>query len=143
MRLWSLHPSYLDRQGLLACWREGLLARKVLQGQTRGYRNHPQLLRFRAQPDAITAVDGYLLEIFTEAQRRGYSFDRSKIGAGQVDHKLTVTDGQLNYEWEHLKNKLRKRDVERHERLACLETPLPHPLFEVVPGDVEAWERVA
>jgi hypothetical protein len=142
MRLWSLHPSYLDRQGLLACWREGLLARKVLLGQTRGYRNHPQLLRFKLQPDALAAVDGYLLEIYAESQRRGYSFDRSKIDTGLVDQKLTVTDGQLNYELEHLKNKLYQRDMDRYERLAALETPLPHLLFEVVPGGVEAWERM-
>ncbi len=49
MRLWSLHPKYLDRQGLLAVWREGLLAQKVLQGKTKGYKNHPQLKRFQQQ----------------------------------------------------------------------------------------------
>jgi len=30
MRLWSLHPRYLDAKGLVALWREGLLAQKVL-----------------------------------------------------------------------------------------------------------------
>ena len=142
MRLWSLHPSYLDRQGLLACWREGLLARKVLLGQTKGYRNHPQLQRFKAHPDALVALDGYLLEIHAEAQRRGYSFDRTKIGAGLEDQKLTVTDGQLKYELEHLKAKLRQRDMQRFESIADLELPLAHPLFEVLPGEVEDWERV-
>jgi hypothetical protein len=34
MRLWSLHPKHLDRQGLLAVWREGLLAQEVLRGET-------------------------------------------------------------------------------------------------------------
>jgi len=142
MRLWSLHPSYLDRQGLLACWREGLLARKVLLGQTKGYRNHPQLQRFKSQPDPLAAMDGYLLEIYAESQRRGYSFDRTKIGEELMDQKLTVTDGQLRYELEHLKNKLRKRDLERYERIAALVQPQPHPLFEVLPGGVENWERV-
>ena len=37
MRLWTLHPKYLDPQGLVALWREALLARAVLQGKTRGY----------------------------------------------------------------------------------------------------------
>lgn len=142
MRLWSLHPSYLDRQGLLACWREGLLARKVLLGQTRGYRNHPQLARFKAQPDPLAAVDAYLLGIHDESLNRGYSFERSKIGSGEVQHKMKVTDGQLRYEWEHLKNKLRQRDPQRYQHLAALEMPLPHPLFELVPGGVEDWERV-
>lgn len=142
MRLWSLHPSYLDRQGLLACWREGLLARKVLLGQTKGYRNHPQLQRFKAQPDSIAVMDGYLLGIIEESLNRGYSFNREKIGAGLVDQKLTVTEGQLRFELEHLKNKLRKRDSERYDRIATLEVPLTHPLFRVVPGEVEDWEKV-
>jgi hypothetical protein len=142
MRLWSLHPSYLDRQGLLACWREGLLARKVLIGQTKGYRNHPQLQRFKAQPDPMAAIDGYLIEIHTESVRRGYSFDRSKLGDGKVLQKLNVTDGQLKYELEHLKNKLRLRDPDRYQVVATLEQPLPHPLFDVVTGGVENWERV-
>lgn len=43
MRLWSLHPQYLDAKGLVALWREGLLAQAVLAGQTRGYKRHPQL----------------------------------------------------------------------------------------------------
>ncbi|WP_245747334.1 pyrimidine dimer DNA glycosylase/endonuclease V [Frateuria terrea] len=47
MHLWTPHPKHLDRQGLLALWREGLLARAVLRGQTRGYRQHPPLERFR------------------------------------------------------------------------------------------------
>ncbi len=142
MRLWSLHPSYLDRQGLLACWREGLLARKVLQGQTKGYRNHPQLERFKTHPDPLKALDGYLLGIFEESLQRGYSFDSSKIGECSIELTLTVTDGQLVFELEHLKNKLHKRDMERYERLATLCQPMAHPLFKVVPGDVETWERI-
>jgi len=138
MRLWSLHPSYLDRQGLLACWREGLLARKVLLGQTKGYRNHPQLERFKSQSEPLMAIDAYLLGIFDESLLRGYSFERGKIGAGLVDLKLNVTDGQLRYELEHLKKKLQKRDMDRYDRLATLVQPLPHPLFEVIPGEVEA-----
>nr|WP_253280607.1 pyrimidine dimer DNA glycosylase/endonuclease V [Arcanobacterium phocae] len=49
MRLWSIRPSQLDRAALIAGWREGLLAQKVLAGLTKGYRHHPQLERFRAQ----------------------------------------------------------------------------------------------
>jgi hypothetical protein len=29
-RIWSLHPKYLDARGLVALWREGLLAQAVL-----------------------------------------------------------------------------------------------------------------
>ena len=55
MRLWSLHPSYLDSAGLVALWQEGLLARKVLSSQTKGYIHHPQLHRFRKLPSSSNA----------------------------------------------------------------------------------------
>jgi hypothetical protein len=75
MRLWTIHPCYLDAQGLVALWREALLAQKVLQGKTKGYRHHPQLIRFqsRLRPEAAIAV--YLAAVLVEAQHRGYNFD--------------------------------------------------------------------
>lgn len=142
MRLWSLHPKYLDRQGLLACWREALLAQKVLQGQTRGYRNHPQLTRFRRCPDPLAAAATYLAALADEAAARGYAFDRAKIAPGRAAERIPVTAGQVLYEWEHLKEKLRRRDPARCERFAGLEMPAPHPLFEIVAGEVEPWEKV-
>ena len=75
MRLWTLHPKYLDRQGLLGLWREGLLAQAVLQGKTKGYRHHPQLARFQMHPDPVQAIAHYLREVHEEATRRGYNFD--------------------------------------------------------------------
>ena len=143
MRLWSLHPRYLDARGLVACWREGLLARKVLKGETRGYRNHPQLERFKLQPDPIDALDGYLLGLLDEADRRGYSFSRDKIGPTFAAGKIAVTDGQLEFEWRHLMNKLQVRDVERYGALAKAGPPLPHPIFDVRRGGIESWERGA
>ena len=67
MRLWSLHPRYLDRAGLVALWREALLAQAVLRGATRGYRRHPQLVRFRSHPDPEGAIAAYLEGICREA----------------------------------------------------------------------------
>jgi hypothetical protein len=32
MRLWTLHPQYLDPRGLVALWRVALLAQQVLLG---------------------------------------------------------------------------------------------------------------
>lgn len=142
MRLWSLHPACLDRQGLLACWREGLLARKVLLGQTNGYRHHPQLDRFRSTPDPLKVLDAYLLEIWAEAVRRGYAFDRNKLGAGEAVAKIPVTTGQLKFELEHLRRKLLARDPERYRALSGLTLPEPNPIFEVVVGDLESWERI-
>ena len=142
MRLWSLHPRYLDRQGLTGGWREALLAQAVLAGRTTGYRAHPQLVRFRAHPDPAAAVGSFLLVLAEEAGERGYRFDRSRIdhpGAPVV--RIRVTDGQVGYEWQHLLAKLAQRDPGRLATLSGLTTPEVHPLFEVVPGPVEAWER--
>ena len=141
MRLWSIHPSYLDAKGLVACWREGLLARKVLQGRTKGYRNHPQLDRFKDQDDPVGMMDAYLLAVHEEATRRGYGFRREKLGAQISDRKITVTDGQLRYEFSHLKKKLGKRDKRKYEEIVNVRNPKPHPLFHVTSGGIAVWER--
>lgn len=147
MRLWSLHPRYLDRQGLTAAWREGLLAQAVLAGRTRGYTRHPQLERFRAQAEPLPALGAYLCAVADEAGRRGYRFDRSRIlsPGDPATFSVPVTDGQLLREWEHLGAKLQVRDPERYG-VQLAETsggalPGAHPLFEVRPGPVAGWER--
>jgi len=140
MRLWSLHPRYLDTLGLIALWREGLLAQRVLAGATQGYRHHPQLVRFRAQPDPAGAIAAYLREVQHEATRRGYRFDASKVGRCAPDARLTVTRGQLAYELEHLRAKLARRAPDAWQRLAAVIEPEPHPLFEAVSGEIESWE---
>ncbi|QKT02937.1 DNA lyase [Ectothiorhodospiraceae bacterium 2226] len=140
MRLWTLHPRYLDPRGLVALWREGLLAQKVLQGGTRGYRNHPQLLRFQAQPDPGAAIAAYLAAVWQEAAMRGYRFDADKLGARDGCPPLQETDGQLYYEWAHLLAKLRERAPPWYSRWQGLERPQPHPLFTIVPGPVRPWE---
>src|SRR5688572_29063189 len=118
MRLWSVHPSLLDQKGLVALWREALLAQKVLRGQTRGYRSHPQLHRFRRCGCPVSAIATYLWAVHAEAARREYAFDGSKIARKTRTLSLPVTVGQLAFEWEHLKAKLRLRDPERF-RAAC------------------------
>lgn len=142
MRLWSLHPRYLDAKGLVALWREGLLAQKVLAGETCGYRHHPQLIRFRSQPDAQGAIGAYLREVQREAERRGYRFDATKIGRCPEEVRMTVTRRQLAYELAHLRAKLAVRDAAALERIIGLNEPEPHPLFVVVSGDIEDWEVV-
>ena len=141
MRLWTIHPRYLDPQGLVALWREALLARKVLQGQTRGYRNHPQLERFRAQLEPMPAIDSYLASVYAEASARGYSFDAGKFEPVESVPALTATSGQVAYEWDHLLRKLAGRNSECHSRWRSLSTPECHPLFRKVPGPVASWER--
>ena len=142
MRLWTLHPKYLDARGLVALWREALLAQKVLRGATRGYRHHPQLRRFSGHANPPAALAGYLAAVQEEAARRGYEFDASKIGARRFRGKLKETRGQLLYEWRHLKRKLKKRDPKRLRELASVRIPVSHPLFRIVPGAVRDWEKV-
>src|SRR5690348_10808650 len=113
MRLWTLHPSHLDAKGLVALWREGLLARKVLRGLTTGYRHHPQLERFRAHPDPVAAINSYLAEVLAESRRREYRFDARKIAGARTGIRVGATRGQLEYEWSHLRRKLRVRDPAR------------------------------
>ncbi len=140
MRLWSIHPKYLDPTGLVAVWRESLLARKVLSGQTKGYRNHPQLIRFRDCPDPIGAIDYYLSEIFREAEKRSYSFDRKKFGSSIKPVKIKLTRGQLDYEFSHLLNKLSSRSPVYFKKMASIKKVQPNPLFIVVPGPIAIWE---
>lgn len=142
LRLWSISPKYLDRMGLVALWREGLLAQKVLLGQTRGYQFHPQLARFRASPDPVLAVGCYLEEIAREAQRRGYRFDGAKIAVTGTCPPIDVTSGQIAHEWEHLLKKLKVRAPDVHQKNREVIHPESHPLFSIVPGGLEDWERI-
>jgi hypothetical protein len=164
--LWSIHPKYLDAQGLVALWREALLAQAVLRGRTRGYRHHPQLQRFRAQRRPLSAIAAYLAEVHAEATRRGYSFDRRRIGRFRAVALMEVTTGQLQYEWRHLRSKLRTRSPAAYRACRGVAEPAAHPLFSqvahngtrrrhlldpsrtpprpvrlVTPGPVSDWER--
>lgn len=79
MRIWSLHPKYLDAKGLVALWREALLAKHVLEGKTKGYTMHPQLWRFRHSENPLASINRYLMGVYDKALYSGYSFDRSSI----------------------------------------------------------------
>ena len=141
MRLWSLHPKYLDSQGLVALWRETLLAQAVLRGETRGYRNHPQLERFKNHSAPLAAISLYLKGIHDEAKVRGYAFDKSKIKPARKAVSLIVTTGQMLYEWAHLLAKLKVRNPALYRKWQNVEVPEAHFIFTVCAGDVESWER--
>jgi hypothetical protein len=142
MRLWSIHPKYLDYKGLLAVWREGLLAQKVLKGHTTGYKNHPQLKRFKQRSSPRKTIANYLLEIWKESDRRGYHFDKKKIGKTGKIGKIPVKNGQLEYEFDWLCKKLETRDkvrcgeIKNTVRIEC------NPIFKVIEGGVEEWEKL-
>lgn len=141
MRLWSLHPKYLDSRGLVALWREALLAREVLRGNTRGYTHHPQLERFKRHAAPLSAIALYLQSVYGEARSRGFAFDRRKLGRSRKRVAIPVSRGQLRYEWVHLLAKLHRRSPPVWRK--WVRTPMPdvHPLFRVRAGPVEAWER--
>lgn len=138
MRIWSLHPKYLDSKGLVALWREGLLARAVLQGETKGYKNHPQLIRFKNHENSIALINTYLLNVYRESELRGYKFNRNKIGHDFTESRISVTQGQIRYELKDLRSKLKKRDPTKNREIE--EITEPKPVFCVVQGDIEEWE---
>src|SRR4051812_20127437 len=141
MRLWTVHPRYLDAKGLVAACREALLAQKVLRGATRGYRNHPQLTRFKAQPRPSAAIAAYLTTLLEDAKRRGYHFDGSKIPRHRFRGEIAETTGQLLYEWKHLRAKLRRRAPLVARQWRAVAKPASHPIFRIVAGGIRAWEK--
>jgi hypothetical protein len=143
MRLWSLNPVYLDRIGLLAVWREGLLAKKVIEGKTRDYTNHPQLIRFNEYEDPLLAINSYLYYIFLESKVRSYNFDKTKLSGDRLKHIVTVTSGQIRFEFQHLLKKLKQRDKNKYDEIkdiprGKIET---NPIFIQIDGEIEYWER--
>lgn len=145
MRLWSIHPRCLDVKGLCGLWREALLAQKVILNQTKGWRNHPQLERFKNHESPLVAVGYYLVKIHEEAEHRGYSFNKYKIVRPTYEiERIELSRGQLVYEYEMLKDRMEKRDPKNYSKLLELEKeglcPEPHPLFVLIEGDVEPWE---
>ncbi|MEM5812409.1 MAG: pyrimidine dimer DNA glycosylase/endonuclease V [Candidatus Aenigmatarchaeota archaeon] len=145
MRLWSIHPKYLDRAGLLAVWREGLLAKKVIQNKTKGYKKHPQLVRFKKCKDPVFAIECYLFEIYKEAERRGYNFDIKKINRPEESCKpkglISVTSGQAEFEFRHLLKKLKTRDKPIFDKIKNTKEIELNPIFIKIPGKKESWEK--
>ena len=142
MRLWSIHPGYLDSKGLVALWREALLAQHVLMGKTVGYKNHPQLIRFKQTSNPVGAIASYLRAVAVEAKSRGYNFDKNKIQNKRINSNILVTSGQAKYEFQHLLNKLKSRNPDLYRSLRNSKRIKLHPLFSKVRGGVESWEVV-
>lgn len=140
MRLWSIHPRYLDSVGLVALWREGLLAQKVLRGETKGYKSHPQLHRFKELSNPVSAIRKYLYYVHQEALARSFNFDQSKIGLSRSKARIVVSTGQIAYEAQHLLGKLKSRDPDRYAKSIMVDQFQAHPMFDVIVGDVADWE---
>ncbi|MGB9748418.1 MAG: pyrimidine dimer DNA glycosylase/endonuclease V [Candidatus Woesearchaeota archaeon] len=146
LRLWSIHPKYLDKKGLVALWREALLAKKVLEGKTRGYKNHPQLIRFKSFKSPILAINSYLYFVYLESKKRGYNFNinKLKIRTTKYTKLIPINSGQAIFEFNHLLKKLSNRDKFLYEKLRDLNKRrlALNPVFYKVKGnDKEFWER--
>jgi hypothetical protein len=142
LRLWTIHPKYLDATGLVALWRESLLAQRILREETKGYKNHPQLKRFRMHLYPQEAIASYLMGIWEESRRRGYNFDGKKIGGENRTVKIPVTRGQLTHEFDWLCDKLKRRDRGRYNKLRSVTKIECHPAFKITEGAIEEWEKV-
>ncbi|MFH1588594.1 MAG: pyrimidine dimer DNA glycosylase/endonuclease V [Candidatus Diapherotrites archaeon] len=140
MRLWSIHPKYLDSIGLIALWREALLAKKVLQGKTKGYKKHPQLIRFKKSKNHLQAINSFLFFAYKEAIKRGFNFDKGKIGKTSKA-KISVTKKQIEFEFNWLKKKLRKRSNSKYRELLKVKKIEMNELFRIVKGKKEEWEK--
>ena len=148
MRLWSIHPKYMDTPGLNGLWKEALLAKRVLEGQTKGYKNHPQLNRFKAQDSPQDSIHEYLYWVHKESLNRGFKYNQDKFcRPDETPAKIQVTSGQVLYEFKWFMEKIEKRCPELHDKLckniAFLEHIELHPMFELVAGDIEDWEKIS
>ncbi len=140
MRIWSLHPKYLDAKGLVALWRETLLAKNVLANKTKGYKNHPQLNRFKEVEKPLDAINQYLAEVYEEAKCRHYNFNADKIDWDFEPTCIEVTDKQVAYEFRHLLNKLQTRDPLRYKDIVDTKAIVAAKIFKVVEGEIADWE---
>ena len=141
MRIWSIHPSYLDTKGLVALWRETLLAKNVLEGNTVGYRNHPQLERFKNSPNPIDSINQYLSIVYEEAFKRNFKFNERKFSTPIVTLFLTVSEGQIAYEFDHLLKKLKHRDLNLFEKLKQRQSE-KLSLFQIWSKDTYIWIHI-
>lgn len=149
MRIWSVHPRFLDRQALIAGWRETLLAQKVLDGGTKGYKHHPQLDRWRETPEPLVSIGSYLWGLREEATARGYQFDAGRIlfppaDPRALDASMPLSTGQLDLEWHHLETKVQARSPEVYARWfapGVEQEAAPHPMFRLFEGPRASWER--
>lgn len=75
-----------------------------------------------------------------EACRRGNRFDAAKFTCMGPVPPLPLTEGQVEYEWAHLRSKLEQRAPAWLLQFDGIRRPEPHPLFRVRAGRVAEWE---
>lgn len=142
MRIWSIHPSYLDSAGINGCWRESLLAQKILNGHNFSYKNHSQMKRFYSDRESLLAIGTYLYYIYLESVKRNYNYDFNKILYFNNNYKMQVTENQLLYEFNLLQWKLKKRNYKKYLENKNIKEIFPNNIFDVKEGQIESWEKI-
>ena len=94
-----------------------MLAQKVLKGETKSHENHPRLKKSKAHPHSQYAIANYLVEIWKESKRREYNFNKEKIGYTKIVEKIPITQSELRYEFDLLRDGTKKRTPSRHKDL--------------------------
>ena len=139
-RIWSLHPKYLDGIEIFFLWRNCIMAKKILDGTEKVNRKFPHLARFESSSNPIGAINIYLSEVYKIASTHGKNFKLDKFDDSFKDISLNVTKGQMEYEVELFKKKLRNRSSDTNALIFKIKIIEPNPLFKVVEGNKEAWD---
>ncbi len=92
--------------------------------------------------DPVSGISSYLEYVAQEADRRNYNFNRAKISKKARSKKISVTNAQLDYEFEHLLGKLKVREPSLYHEVKKVDEIQIHPLFFRVEGEIESWEIV-
>lgn len=117
------------------------MAKKVLEGKTKANQNHPQLLRFKKYQNPLVAINAYLYQIYQEAKRRGYNFNPEKMEMVALKKIMPVPKGQVDFEFSHLLNKLKRRDRKKYKELRKVTRIAVNPIFRVEKGGMADWEK--
>ncbi len=122
-----------------------MLAQKILMGVKKGesarYLNHPQMERFKKHKNPLGALATYLFYVWKEDVWGAYGFDKDRIKGVLIEERMEVTSGQLEYEFKHLKKKLKIRDAEKYKELLTIKEIEANPFLVVKKGPVASWEK--
>ena len=81
--------------------------------------------------------------VLIESEKRGYHFDKTKLPVQCIPVDFIMeSQGQLDYEWQHLLKKLRVRNPDRFRSVSNVKSPDPNPIFRIVPGGISSWESI-
>jgi len=109
MRIW--HEKLITRlcsKHLVAVWREGLGAFKILTENKKGYRNHPAVIEFE---DSTGTLYERLILIREEAKNRGYNFKSLPLPTMEFTYGKVKEWQTLEEQVEVLKSKNCKCDL--------------------------------